>query len=99
MQEVISIRLDKKDLSFINQTAQEKNKDKAKMMRELLKKGRIMMAVEDYKSGKISIGKAAKEAGLSISEMMDTLSELGVKSNITKEDYLQGLKNLEKIWK
>ena len=57
------------------------------------------MAVEEYKKGKISIGKAAKEAGVSLWEMMYILKELGVKSNITKEDYLQGLKNLEKILK
>ncbi len=99
MQDVISIRLGKKDLDYIKKTASEKGTEKAKLIRELVEKGRLMMAIEQYKNGKLSIGKTAKEAGVSISEMMDILSEMGVKSNVTKEDYLQGLKNLKKIWK
>lgn len=99
MQEVVSIRLDKQDLDFIKKSAQEKNKDKAKLIRELLEKGRILMSIEEYRQGKTSVEKAAKQAGVSLWEMMDILKELGVKSNITKEEYLQGLKNIEKIWK
>ncbi len=60
--------------------------------------GRLMYAVESYRKGKISIGKASELAGISISEMMDRLSDFGIKSNLDKEDYLEGLKNIRKIW-
>ena len=46
----------------------------------------------------ISLGKAAEKSGLTISEIIDKLAELGIKNPMTKEQYLQGLKNLEKIW-
>ncbi len=30
--------------------------------------------------------------------MMTILAEFGVESRLEKEDYLQGLKNLQKVW-
>ncbi len=66
-------------------------------MRKMLRKGRLHLAMEQYRKGKVSIGKAAQKAGLTISEMMDKLAEFGVKSPVTKEQYLPGLKNAEKI--
>ncbi len=63
-----------------------------------MEKGRLQKAIEQYKNGKISIGRAAEKAGITISEMMDKLAEQGVKNQMTKEHYLQGLKNLEKAW-
>ena len=55
-----------------------------------------MLAVEKYKKGEASLGKAAQFAGLPVGQMMTTLSEFGVKSNLAKEDYLQGLEKLRK---
>lgn len=52
-----------------------------------------------YKEGKISTGKAAKELGISISEFIDLLKELGIRSPIEYEDFLEGQITIEKIWK
>lgn len=98
MQRILSVRLEKEDLAFVEAEAKEEKVDKAKVMRALVEKGRLQIAVEQYKDGKISIGKAAEKAGLTISEMMDRLAELGIKNKMTKEQYLQGIKNLEKVW-
>lgn len=78
--------------------AKENKEEISKSVRELVDMGRLMYAVESYRKGKISIGKASELAGISISEMMDRLSDFGIKSNIDKEDYLEGLKNIRKIW-
>jgi len=48
----------------------------------------------DYKHGKISLGKSAKQLNLTISEMIELLAEFGISSPITYEDYLQGYKAL-----
>ena len=37
-------------------------------------------------------------AGVSISKMMDILKEHGVEINLEFEDYLKGLKSLQKVW-
>lgn len=67
----------------------------SKAVRELLEMRRLHLAIEEYKKGTASLGKASKLAGVSISRMMDILTEYGVESNLELEDYLSGLKNLE----
>ena len=36
--------------------------------------------------------------GVPVGQMMTILTEFGVESRVEKEDYLQGLKNLQKAW-
>ncbi len=67
-------------------------------MRDLVTRGRILLAVERYKNGEASLGKAAKLAGLPLGQMMTILTEFGVESRIEKEDYLQSLHNLARVW-
>lgn len=97
MQKVLSMRLDKEDLDFVDLESREEKEDKTTVLRKLIGKGRLQLAIEQYRLGKISIGKAAQKAGLSISELMDKLAEFGVTSPITKEQYLRGLKAAEKM--
>jgi len=59
-------------------------------------RGRILLAIERYKKGAASLGRAAEIAGVPVGEMIAGLSEYGVKSNLRKEDYLEGLANLER---
>lgn len=98
MQKTLSIRMDEDNYEFVKRMAKENKEEISKSVRELVDMGRLMYAVESYRKGKVSIGKASEIAGISISEMMDRLSDFGVKSNLTKEDYLEGLKNLQKVW-
>lgn len=62
----------------------------SKKVRQLVDLGPIMLAIEKYKKSEASIEKAARIAGVSISEMMDVLSEYGVDANVEYEDYLKG---------
>ncbi|MBM4305239.1 MAG: hypothetical protein FJ123_00740 [Deltaproteobacteria bacterium] len=67
-------------------------------MRELVDLGRVMLAIENYKKTEASIEKAAHVAGVSILKMMDILKEHHVTANVEYEDYLKGLKSLQKLW-
>ena len=67
-------------------------------MCNILTRGQVLLAVEEYKKGDVSLGKAAQVAGLSVGQMMTLLAEFGVKSRIEKDDYREGLKNLAKAW-
>ena len=58
----------------------------------------VMFAIERYKKSEASIEKAARLAGVSISKMMDILSEYGVEVNLEYEDYLKSLKTVRKVW-
>ena len=94
----MSIRIDKDDYDFVTRLANEENEDLSATVRELIDLGRIHFAIEEYKKGTASLGKAAKIAGVSISEMMDILADYGVKNSLDDEDYRMGVKNLEAIY-
>ena len=94
---VKTVRLPKEDIKVVERLAVETRKGKSATLRELVKLGKVYFAIRQYKNGKISIGKAAEIAGLSISETMDFFTELGIKSNIELEDYLEGLKYAREV--
>jgi len=97
MDNVMTVRLPKEDLEVVNQISIKNKKDKSTTVRELVELGKIYFAIMQYREGKISIGKAAEIAGMTISEVMDLLSKLGIESNIQLEDYLEGQKLAEDL--
>lgn len=98
MTRTMSIRMDDENYRFLNKLSKAERSDVSKAVRELVIKGRIMMAVERYKEGKASLGAAAELADLPLAEMMSTLADYGVHSNLETEDYLRGLENLREVW-
>lgn len=98
MQRTLSVRIDKEDYEFVKKLAKDNKEEVSKAIRQLVNRGRLMYAIDSYKKGKASLGKAAELAGVSIGEMMDTLAEFGVKSNINVEDYLEGLKYAKELF-
>ena len=98
MTKTMSIRMDRDNFEFLNEISKEERSDLSKAVRDLVSRGRIFLAVERYKKGEASLGRAAELAGLPVGQMMTILTEFGVESRIEKEDYLQGLQNLAKAW-
>ena len=95
MQSVITIRLPKEDLEVIKEITAEEKIEKSTAVRELVEMGKVYLAILKYKDGKISIGKAAEIAGMTISEIMDLFAQLGIKSKLEINDYLEGSKVAE----
>ena len=98
MTKTMSIRMDRDNYEFLNEISKEERSDMSKAVRDLVSRGRIFLAVERYKKGEASLGRAAELAGLPVGQMMTILAEFGVESRIEKESYLQGLQNLAKVW-
>ena len=98
MTKTMSIRMDRDNYEFLAAMTLEEQSDLSKAVRELVKRGRILLAVEKYRKGEASLGKAAQVAGLPVGQMMTLLGEFGVRSRIDREDYRQGLANLAKVW-
>lgn len=97
--QVITLRLKDKELDFIKRTSKRSNSDRSYAARILIDNGWVYYVLKEYKEGKMSIGKAAEELKTSISEFIDVLSELGIKSPITYEDYLEGEKYAKELFK
>jgi predicted HTH domain antitoxin len=90
MTKTMSIRMDRDNYEFLAELS--------KAVRDLLARGRLLLAVECYKKGEASLGKAAELAGLPVGQMMTILTEFGVESRIDDADYLQSLHHLAKVW-
>jgi len=98
MTRTMSIRMDQENYEFLTEMTKQERSDFSKAVRDLVTRGRVLLAVERYKKGDASLGKAAQLAGLSVGQMMTLLAEFGVESRIEKDDYLEGLKNLANAW-
>jgi predicted HTH domain antitoxin len=97
MTKTMSIRMDRENYEFLSEITREERSDLSKTVRELVTRGRVLLAIEKYRSGEASLGRAAELAGLPLGQMMTVLADFGVESRIDKEDYLQGLQNLRKV--
>jgi predicted HTH domain antitoxin len=97
MTKTMSIRMDRENFEFLSDLTKEERTDLSKTVRDLVTRGRVLLAVEKYRAGEVSLGKAAELAGLSVGQMMNTLADFGVESRIEKEDYLQGVQSITKI--
>jgi len=98
MAKTMSIRMDRDNYEFLSRISKEERSDLSKAVRDLVARGRVLLAVERYRKGEVSLGKAAELAGFPVGRMMTILTEFGVESRIAKEDYLQGLENLANVW-
>ncbi len=98
MTKTMSIRMDAENYKFLNEFSKGERSDLSKAVRDLVSRGRVLLAVEKYKSGDASLGKAAELAGLRVGQMMRVLTEFGIESGIADSDYLEGLANLSKVW-
>ena len=98
MTKTMSVRMDKRNYEFLTELSKEEKGDLSKAVRDLVYKGRLMLAVERYKKGEASLGRAAELAGVPVGQMINILGEYGVKSNLEKEDYLKGSENLRRVW-
>jgi predicted HTH domain antitoxin len=80
--------------------AKEEKLDKSSLIRRLLadavQNKRIKKALKLYKESKISIGKAAEIAKLSIWEMLDLIAEKGIHIDYGTEEFLEDIRPLRR---
>jgi len=98
MGRTLSVRMDDANYKFLNSLAKDEDADLSKAVREVVHRGRIMLAIERYKKRAASLGRAAEIAGVTVGEMIALLGEYGVRANLRKEDYLEGLASLQRAW-
>ncbi|MBI5553559.1 MAG: UPF0175 family protein [Candidatus Diapherotrites archaeon] len=98
--ELVSARISKQESSLLEEVATGERTDKTAALRRLLNLGgqqyRLQKAIEQYRAGKISIGKAKDLAGISLWEFMDLLKQENVSNPLPYEAFQEGLENLEK---
>jgi predicted HTH domain antitoxin len=98
MTKTMSIRMDRENFEFLQELTKEQRSDLSKAVRDMVTRGRVLFAMERYKKGEASLGRAAELAGIPVGQMMTLLTEFGVQSRIEDKDYLQGLAAIRKAW-
>lgn len=97
-QKTVSIRLEADDYHFLSSLAEADREDFSTAVRDLISRGRILLALDRYREGKASLSRAAEVAGVSVSEMMDLLAQHGISSDLQVEDYRESLLTLREVW-
>jgi len=99
MSEAISLRLHKRTLSELDELAKLEDKDRSALVREILEVGvrekKIEHSVKLYQTGRVSLWKAARLAGLSLWELIETLSSKKIQIQYSEHDLEEDLKALE----
>lgn len=90
MKDVMSVRLDPEGLRRLRELAKRDKKEMSAVARELMDYGWVFLMVREYSGGKLSLGNLAKKLGVSLSETIDLLADLGVRSPIEYDDFLRG---------
>ena len=88
MKNVLSVRLGEQTMKRLHELAKKENKELSTVARELIDQGWVLVALREYRDGKLSLGTMAQKLDLSLSQAIDLLSELGVRSPIGYDDYL-----------
>lgn len=70
MSKTMSVRMDRENYEFLHEMAKEEGSDLSKAVRDTVTRGRILLAVEKYKKGEASLGRAAELAGIPLGQMM-----------------------------
>ncbi|GAH33659.1 unnamed protein product [marine sediment metagenome] len=99
MGKVISVRINQKLEEIIKNFAKEQKSEQSEVIRDLIQNGSIFLAIKGYAEGKFSIGKAASLIDVPLSELMDIITDLGIKAEIGIEDVVEGFENLKNLIK
>nr|MDO8117142.1 hypothetical protein [Candidatus Sigynarchaeota archaeon] len=97
MSHVISIRINKHLEELIERHAREARLDQSDIVRDLINKGGIFVAIKGYAEGKYSVEKAASLASIPLSEFMDLVMNLGIRSRIDVDDMMDGSSYLDAV--
>jgi hypothetical protein len=90
MKNVMSVRLDSQGLKRLRELAKREKKELSAAARELMEYGWVFLMLREYRGGTRSLGSLAEALGVSLSEAIDLLADLGVRSPLEYDDYLRG---------
>ena len=91
MTKQMNLRLDEDLIKEFEELAKEENLDRSALVRKILLEGlhqeRLNFALQKYMLKEISIERAAEIAKISIHEIILKMSQLGISSNLTVDDF------------
>lgn len=91
MTKQMNLRLDENLIKEFEELAEQENLDRSALVRKILIEGlhqeRLNFALQKYLRKEISIERAAEIARVSLHDLILKMSQLGIPSNLTMEDF------------
>ena len=91
MTKQMNLRLDEELIKEFEELAEQENLDRSALVRKILIEGlqqeRLNFALQKYLRKEISIERAAEIAKVSLHDLILKMSQLGISSNLTREDF------------
>ena len=98
MAQTVSVRLSKESLREVDRLAERLKTDRSEALRRFIARGlreaRIDDAIDRLRRGKVSIGRAAEEAGVTLYEMLELVRRHQIPSGYGPEDLERDLREL-----
>lgn len=98
MAQTVSVRLSEESLREVDRLAERLKTDRSEALRRFIERGlreaRIDDALDRLRKGKISIGRAAELAGVTLYEMLDLVRQHHIPSGYTPQDLERDLRDL-----
>lgn len=98
MEENVSVRIGKEELKEIDRISKYRENTKSVVLREVLRLGikqkMLEIALEKFQRNEASAAKAAKIAGISLSEFFEVMHRMGINYHYTVEDLREDAKNI-----
>jgi hypothetical protein len=88
---VMSVRVSSEGRRGLGELARREKKEVSAVARELVDYGWVFLMLRDYRAGRVSLGTFAHKLDIPLSEAIDLLAELGVRSPVEYHDDLKGL--------
>ncbi len=93
-----SVKLPKSLLDEIDALARATGRERSEVVREALRLGlrelKVLLAIDLYTRGLVSLGRAAEIAGLSLWELVEELRKRGLALRYGKERFVEELRDL-----
>ena len=90
MEENVSVRIGREELKEINRISSYKEGTKSSVLREVLRLGikqkMLEIALERFQRNEATAAKAAKVAGISLSEFLEVMHQRGINYHYAVED-------------
>ena len=89
----VSVRVDRADLSEIDQISRQEKSTKSSLLREILGLGlktkKLSLALEKFRKNELTALKASKLAGVPLTEFLDLLKKEGLEFHYTQKELEQ----------
>ena len=98
MAQTVSVRLSEESLREVDRLAERLKTDRSEALRRFIERGlreaRIDDAIDRLRKGRISVGRAAEMAGITLYEMLDLVRRQHIPSGYGPEDLERDLHDL-----